>query len=350
MGENNYLKIVYLVFFLALASVSCWATASSLRLLWPDFPAVFCWIVTIAFFFLASYGTMLIVKSFSKGWVENRYLKLFGGLLLFLVFWLAFSMPTNTHTFFYNLVVNDVYNQDEIRTVGYLNQISKNEGVERMLNMRIEKVKSGVNQKLDELEAEIKNSANPGFGPKAKKIFKDFADLLEVPSIEPLSYRGTSIQDMEKLKDAYRKKIYMLRDSKIAAMRNGMQKPSANSRKRAEIAMKNLELSSKYLREKKWDLKNPDDVGKVNEQLSLGYNIIKNNKDFIYWLSEKDEEHYTQENTVTDVKRLVSVFDVWKDFLAGKYQGSPFIYWIILSVLVDLGAFLFFDLLFKNRD
>ena len=39
MGENNYLKIVYLVFFLALASVSCWATASSLRLLWPDFPA-----------------------------------------------------------------------------------------------------------------------------------------------------------------------------------------------------------------------------------------------------------------------------------------------------------------------
>ena len=350
MGENNYLKIVYLVFFLALASVSCWATASSLRLLWPDFPAVFCWIVTIAFFFLASYGTMLIVKSFSKDWVENRYLKLFGGLLLFLVFWLAFSMPTNTHTFFYNLVVNDVYNQDEIRTVGYLNQISKNEGVERMLNMRIKKVKSEVNQKLGELEAEIKNSANPGFGPKAKEIFKDFADLLEVPSIEPLSYRGTSIQERQKLCDAYRSKICMLRDSKIADMRNGMQKPSADSRKRAEIAMKNLELSSKYLREKKWDLKNPDDVGRVNEQFVLGYNIIKNNKDFIYWSSKNDELHYTQENTVTDVKRLVSVFDVWKDFLAGKYQGSPFIYWIILSVLVDLGAFLFFDLLFKNRD
>lgn len=350
MGENNYLKIVYLVFFLALASVSCWATASSLRLLWPDFPAVFCWIVTIAFFFLASYGTMLIVKSFSKGWVENRYLKLFGGLLLFLVFWLAFSMPTNTHTFFYNLVVNDVYNQDEIRTVGYLNQISKNEGVERMLNMRIKKVKSEVNQKLGELEAEIKNSANPGFGSKAKEIFKDFADLLEVPSIVPLSYRGTSIQERQKLCDAYRSKICMLRDSKIADMRNGMQKPSADSRKRAEIAMKNLELSSKYLREKKWDLKNPDDVGRVNEQFVLGYNIIKNNKDFIYWSSKNDELHYTQENTVTDVKRLVSVFDVWKDFLAGKYQGSPFIYWIILSVLVDLGAFLFFDLLFKNRD
>ncbi len=351
MNGFNVKKLVFFLLFLSLAGVSCWATASSLRLLLPTaFPSVICWIVTIAFFLLASWGTMLIVKSFSKGYVSNPYLSLFGGLVLFLSFWLFFSMPTNTHTFFYNLVINDVYSRDATRTTEYLNQVSRNEGVERMLQKRIDKLTSDVNIKLGELKAEIENEANPGFGPKSKMILKDFAELLDVPRIEALSYKGRSVQDRQKLYDAYRNKIYILRDSKIKDMRNGMQKPSADSKEKSKRVAENLALCTKYFSEKKMKWENPGDVEKVNDQLNAGYNLIKVNKDYIDWTSKKDEEHYTQQNTITDVKQLVSVFDVWKDFFAGKYKGSPFLYWIILSILVDLGAFLFFDLTFKEED
>ena len=47
---------------------------------------------------------------------------------------------------------------------------------------------------------------------------------------------------------------------------------------------------------------------------------------------------------------MISVFDVWKDFLNGEYKGHGFLFWIIISILVDIAAFIFFDIAFKKRD
>jgi hypothetical protein len=47
---------------------------------------------------------------------------------------------------------------------------------------------------------------------------------------------------------------------------------------------------------------------------------------------------------------LLSVYDVWVDFLTGKQGGLAFVFWIIISILVDVAAFIFFDIAFKKRD
>lgn len=47
---------------------------------------------------------------------------------------------------------------------------------------------------------------------------------------------------------------------------------------------------------------------------------------------------------------MSSVIDVFfVDFLKGKYPGS-FWYYVILSILVDMAAFIFFDITFFNKN
>ena len=127
MGKTNYLKLGSALAFLALAAVSCWATQESLHLLLPSWPQALCWVVTVAFFFIASWGTKLIVDSFNaNAYVEKRGLRLLAGIGIMLVFWLIFSMPTNTHTFFYRNAISGVASSDITATKGYLDQLKNN--------------------------------------------------------------------------------------------------------------------------------------------------------------------------------------------------------------------------------
>ena len=93
MEQNKFLKLFSVLAFLAFAAVSCWATAESLHLLLPSFPLVMCWIVTIGFFFIASWGTKMIVDSLNQQiYMEKRGLNLIGGIFIVLVFWLICSL------------------------------------------------------------------------------------------------------------------------------------------------------------------------------------------------------------------------------------------------------------------
>ena len=63
MGQKSIWRLIFLIAFTALMGISCWATSESIHLLLPSWPGIFCWVVTIAFFFIASYGSKLIVDS-----------------------------------------------------------------------------------------------------------------------------------------------------------------------------------------------------------------------------------------------------------------------------------------------
>ena len=93
-----------------------------------------------------------------------------------------------------------------------------------------------------------------------------------------------------------------------------------------------------------------EQIKDVCDKLNIGYNVVKKNKDFVNFSSQNDEEKYTADNPVTEVKRMVSVIDVWGDYLKGAYSGYGFVFWIIISILVDIAAFIFFDLAFKKRE
>lgn len=351
MNDNKFLKLFGLLAFMAFAAVSCWATAESLHLLLSSWPLVMCWIVTIGFFFIASWGTKMIVDSLNqKIYLEKRGLRLFGGILILLVFWLACSMPTNTHTFFYRSVINDKVTNDISTTEGYLVQIRDNVTTETRIKIRLAELEKKVEVKLGELKAEIENDANPGVGPKAKAILRDFAEIFGVAKIDPLTYKGTSIQDRQKLYDAYRKKMYILMDAKKLIIIKEMTPTNNNHQKQADKDYKNLELVKKYIADGTLDLNNAEDIKSICDKLNEGYSTIRTYKQFVDFKDETDQAAYTAPNAVTKVKRMISVFDVWEDYLSGLYDGHGFFFWILISILVDIAAFIFFDMAFKKRE
>lgn len=351
MNENKFLKIFCILGFVAFAAVSCWATAESLHLLLSSLPVIMCWVLAIGFFFIASWGTKMIIDSLnSKIYLEKRGLRLLGGVLLLLAFWLICSMPTNTHTFFYRTVINDKVSKDISTTEGYLVQIKDNTVTKTKIQAKCAELRNKVDAKLAELEAEIKNEANPGFGPKSKEILGDFASMLGVAKIEPLSYKGTSVQDRQRLVDAYRNKIYILLENRKMNIVREMTPPNNNHQKQAEKDYKNLELVKKYIDDETFDLNDADDIEKICDMLNNGYATIRTYKQFVDFKNETDEIAYTSSNSVTKVKRMISVFDVWKDFLHGEYAGYGFLFWVIISILVDIAAFILFDIAFIKKD
>lgn len=351
MNENKFLKVFGLLAFLAFAAVSCWATAESLHLLLSSWPLAMCWVVTIGFFFIASWGTKMIVDSLNqKIYLEKRGLRLLGGILILLVFWLACSMPTNTHTFFYRSIIHDKVTSDIATTESYLIQIRDNVTTETKIKMRLAELEKKVDVKLGELKAEIENDANPGFGPKAKAILRNFAEILGVAKIEPLTFKGTSIQDRQKLYDAYRQKMYILMDAKKLNIIKEMTPANNNHQKQADKDYKNLELVKKYIDNGTLDLNDAEDIKSICNKLNESYTTIRTYKQFVDFKDETDQKAYTAPNAVTKVKRMISVFDVWEDFLANQYAGHGFIFWILISILVDMAAFIFFDIAFKKRE
>ena len=353
MNENKFLKYFSIAAFVVLVFVSCWATVESLHLLLSTWPIAIFWIVAVIFFVVASIGTKLIVDSFNHNIrVENRPFKLIGGLILVLAFWLCFSMPTNTHTFLYRSVASGIVKEDIQTTVGYLNQLANDTRTEEMINTKLVEFDNKIKAKLTELEIEIKNEANPGFGPHATEILRQFAELLDVPKVEPISNRGIgTVEQRNKLVDMYREKIYALAETKKDAIRKSMENTNKNEYQGvAKTCVLNLNAIANDMNKNSSALNNVKFADELNNRLSDGYATIKIYNNFVSFDSESDKSRYTAENPVTKVKRLMSVFDVWKDFFKGLYKGYGFGFWILVAILVDIAGFIFFDIAFARRD
>ena len=86
-------------------------------------------------------------------------------------------MPTNTHTFFYRNVIGDKVNTDLSITRGYLGQIKNNTNNKNQAATKINELRNEISILLGELEAEIKNEANPGFGTKSNDILRKLGTL-----------------------------------------------------------------------------------------------------------------------------------------------------------------------------
>ena len=348
MNNFNFGRLFSFLAFIAFAAVSCWATAESFWLSLFPWPRIICWVMAIGFFVVAAIGTTMIVNSFNQNiFVENRGWTLAGGIIITLAFWLICSMPTNTHTFFYRSGINAVAKEDITTTAGYLEQLR---GFTMSANYKTEKInnlKNKVEMYLGELEGEILNEANPGDGPKAKEILRKFAGLFEVPKIEPLSVATTN---RRVIVDAYRQKIYSMRDAKIREIEDEQEVAEAQIFK--PLASENLVTlynARTAIDNKALDLNNAEQVNELNKALNAGYSTINTYSQFISFNGD-DESFYTAEKPITKVKSMISVFNVWKDMLtSNKYRGHGLWFWVVISILIDVAAFIFFDIAFARR-
>lgn len=353
MEEKGFLKFIYLVGFIIFAAASCWATEESLHLLLPNWPEFMCWSVTIGFFIIASIGTKMIVDSLNQNiYLEKRGIILTGGILLTLIFWLFCSMPTNTHTFFYRTAICDVVTQDLATTKGYLQQLRDNVKTEIEIKTKIENFEREVNSKMTALFSEIDNMANPGFGPRAKNILIDIAKTLQVAKIDELSYSNSSPQTIKALKQQYNNMITELLNARKDELRNNYRKPQENIfQPEAKKSISNIETIEGHITQ--MDAAGEIDnniIAQADVVLQKGYTLINNYSDFITFKSDADKELYTSDNLVTKTTQMLSVIDVWGDYFSGKHEGRGFIFWIIVSILVDIAAFIFFDLAFKKNE
>lgn len=353
MEENKTLKIISLCGFVIFAAVSCWATAESLHLLLPSWPSFMCWAVTIGFFVIASIGTKLIVDSFNQNiYLEKRGLRLIGGILLTLVFWLICSMPTNTHTFFYRTAAPDIVTQDLALTKSYLQQLRDNVKNETEIKEKLDSLERGVNSGVTALFNEIENMAQPGFGPRAKAILIEIAKDLLVSRIPELSYQGTTASQQKALKDQYNAMIGELLNNRKSELRTNYTDPQEKLfMPEAAKAIETIEsIEDSVMQMDANGVVDNNLIAQADIALQKGYTTIKNYADYVIFKSDSDKELYTADNLVTKTTKLLSVIDVWKDFLAGKHAGRGFVFWIVISILVDIAAFIFFDIAFKKRE
>lgn len=351
--ENSKLKLLWMLLFVAFASVSCWATAESLHLLLPVLPLALSWIITVGFFFIASIGSKMIVDSLNQNiYMEKRGLNLVGGVILLFVFWLICSMPTNTHTFFYRNSITDVTLDDLRNTESYLNDIANNKNDEDKFRLQSADLEGKVNAKLEDLRLEI-DGPDRGDGPKAQAILVDITELLKCAPITKIDGPTATKQQRTELINAYRDKILHQLEVRKAAIYLQMvdEKKVAQAEKDASSDINNVQKAIIGLNEMRNNgVQDDATINIANGILKGAYSTVKNYSNMVVFNSDADREAYTAENQVTKTTRLLSVIDTWIDFIKGKFAGRGFIYWIILSLLVDIAAFVFFDLAFKKSE
>lgn len=335
--------------FLILAGISCWATEQSLHLLLPaGWPEFLVWGITVAFFIVASFGTKLIVDTLSStSFIDNRKLKLFGGILLVIFFWLFMSMPTNTHTFFYNDKIGSVITKDIETTNKYLLQIvERGTGSTIILDSVGSKLKDDVEDQRKHIVAQFNGDEAPyrrGNGVKIGEHLNIINKILKSQIQQNPNYNSTD----PTILNGYHQEI-----NKALADALKTHTISQESVEKARIQKNRLQsLSDSIQNHVSTNSLTEAEIRQCEKELKDGYNIVSTNKTFIdFDKNTDDKEVYTQENAETRTKRMASVIDVFfVDFLKGKYPGS-FWYYVLLSILVDIAAFIFFDIAFKKNN
>lgn len=334
--------------FIILAGISCWATEKSLQMLLPaEWPELAIWGITIAFFIVASIGTKLIVDVLSyPGFIDNRRLKFFGGILLVIFFWLLMSMPTNTHTFFYKDQIGKEITKDIETTNKYLQQIiDKGSGSTIVLDSTGKEIKNFAEEERRHIVAQFNGDEPPYKKGNGVEIGKHLENINKV--------LGSSIQQDSKY-NSQDPQILIQYHYQIDKALESALKPhtiSDKSLRNARTYKQRLEAMNDSIQDAlSTDHISDEEIKQVEKLLSDGYNLISTNSKFIHFDNQEDKELYTNENGITRTKRLSSVIDVFfVDFLQGKYPGS-FWYYVILSILIDVAAFIFFDIVFRRQD
>lgn len=353
MTNFNFGRFFSILLFLAFAGISAWATAESFHLSLDTWPKVLCWVMAAGFMVVASIGTKLIVDSLNQNIdVDNRGWQLVGGIILLIAFWIVCSMPTNTHTFFYRSDIHRVVNDDIATTEAYLQQLERFTVNANYKTEKINHLKEQVELKLGELEGEIRNEANPGFGTKSKQILREFASLLDMPKMEQLSVGQNASR--QQVIDAYRSKIYALRDAKIREIQNETEAAESslfkNKAKEHLAELRNVRIA---IDTGAVDLNIAEQVAAVEKVIDRAYKTIGAYSEFVNFKGH-DKEIYVPSDgkeAITKVKSTISVYNVWKDMLTtNKYEGHGLWFWVVMAILVDVAAFIFFDIAFARRE
>ena len=355
MKALNLKSIILAVGFIGLAGFSCYWTAESLFIWQPSITIAGAWLIAVVFYIIASLSFSYFVKGFDKygdfgqGLFLSRGGHLLFGFIGLVVFWLMISLPTNTHTLLYRASIKEIVKSDLTRTQGYLQGLKDN-------NVEIKKIEDKYNGKKDAVDAlilrlvaEIDNPSAIGIGPRFETILVEMDRILfeggkgdrkiqrvaQVGNtrsqwLTAINYYQSQAYDQLKL---YRAQC----DKEIDKVKRMMGSKTLDGLiKNCEIALSDVNKMNGI---------DNDIIQAATEDLANGYAFIKANSQYVSFRGD-DRQRYTRDGAMPEAKEMLSVPDVWKDFLkTDKYNGHGFIWWVFIALLVDIAAFVFFNLL-----
>lgn len=353
MEQNKFLKIFSTGAFIVLMFVSCLATTESLHMLLPSWPLVAFWAVSIIFFVVASLGTKLIVDSFNQNIrVDHRGWHLTGGISLLILFWVMFSLPTNTHTFLYRSEVTPILIEELQTTKGKLALLQNGNKSIELIEQEKRDYISKINNAFVRVKEEIMDKNNPNFGDKAKRALLDLQTILgdgvifQHPKfIATEEGRRNCVENLQKQKDQFLdSKLNAIYDKRIDDINNKLKE------KDIEKYISAITAIQKRIEEHPGSHKEPSQS--TVDVLINTFSIISDFSDYLVDKNNEMEKHKLQTDfKLPKIKRMLSVIDVWKDFFTtNRFDGRGFSFWIIIAALVDIAGFLFFDIAFKRRD
>lgn len=348
--------------FIIFGGISCWATSESLFLSFlggAAIPKIVFWVIVVGFYIVTSLGTKWIIDSFNtQAYVSHRRLKLIGGLLIVIAFWVLVSLPTNAHTFLYKRSAKTVAQRELKWQEKQLDVITDVDAYEAKLMADINQQETEINQLKQTLLDEITHPDRPDFGEKSEKILQQIeAKLgLKIGSIPRTKKANNSEQEMNRLTKHYsnaidaQKEVFLDKLKKDITVLIGNYKKSVAD---AKDALKYNRAAYKALNAE--DEVQEDVLREARKQINHDYNIIDVHK---VEGAESSRDKYINVEKGMPSNRLTNVVEVvYKDYFSGdlskKYdmpETKGMIYFILLSLMIDIAAFLFFNIAFNNKN
>jgi len=355
MNQTNFFRIFALCAFLVVMGISCWATVESLHLLLPTWPVIFFWAISIIFFVIAAIGSKLIVDSFNQRIrVDNRGWQLIGGIVLLLMFWVVFFVPTNTHTFFYRAVIKDVAIQDVQSTTNKLRMLLDDGVAKSIIDQDKADFRTDINSLFSKFAAEVNDPSNAGHKERAEKALIDIEEKLG-KKVQRLKLASNDFKVRQDYVQAMRKQVEEITEQQIKSIYDQRLKSLTNYDKKT--VQDDINYFDKVINDIKKNPNSMEPTPITAHHLSEAYITINERFDIIIKEIEKDNIKRAKDikelkilSNVSETERMRSVIDVWKDFFAGKHAGRGFVFWIIIAALIDIAGFIFFDIAFSKRN
>ena len=356
MNNFDFKRMLWWLLFAIFGLISCYLTGNSLYLTFddPSLPQILFFVVAAGLFVLTSICTTWIIAGFSREYVEKRYSKLFGGLIGFVLLWLVFSMPTNTHSLFYNRMATDVATQEMLYYKGEIGKLTDPEvAVAKFIQEWVQDSARIRNMEI-KYKGELEDPTNYGAGSKSVSKLQDIERELNAPDNTLLYKTATTQMDVNAIYKHNHNLISNLLETERGRRYTEMRSKLKNFNKEAAGIRKTIVKIDKELamlqmvKTNKGKTIDKGDVLRAARGLSLEcYSIINPDKEYAF-LDRNSVQPYKGMSS----KNLMSVVDVWKALLSHSRatKGYGLVYMVLISIMVDLSAFLFFNLARKEED
>lgn len=351
-------KILWFLGFVVAAAISCWATSSSFLLMMPSLfssnvvvRTIMVWLMVFLIYVLASFAMKWVIDSLNNdGYMSHPKAKLWGGLATLCVAWLILSFPTNAHTFFYKLKIGDVLIEDLSTTQKYSQQLVDRTVVDPVYNVLEKKVLAEWKRFEDEVKS---GSTGSGIGEYAASHVSEINN-----NILPAGYQIPMPTNTNRASD-------LQNTNMLNVWRENYLNPNLE-RLKSDKYLVNAQLSIAARKDVK-DIKKMDkairskvQTNQISEEaseplilqtdgvLKSAYSHINAGQKFVKFDNEKDKKRYTIGHEENKVSRFMNPYSVLYDFVTGKIPVT-FIFWLILSLVIDLAGFFFYYQWTKNE-